>query len=371
MEKIMFQHIHNSQAVRPANANVDSTFIELVMRTNPNLVFVKDRASRFVYANRAMMELFAPERRSKVIGYTTVEDFSPSEAAVFLEEDQRAFRDGHSDLVEEIVDYQSYRKTFMVHKMTFCSIKGESLLLGIGTDITDLAKRERALVESNAMLENFAALVAHDLRTPLSSFSGYLSLILYDKRNILTPAATKYIAMMQDSLINLSGEMDGILSVYKARNRNKVDFCNTDLNILFEEAKFNLGNTISLNRASILANRLPILAIDQNLFRHLLMNFFENSIKYRSDKDPVIIFRYAKVGDEHIFSVEDNGIGITKEDEKSIFQMFGQSGKKEAGGIGIGLALCRSIIEMHGGKIWIDHSFKSGCRVCFTIQQPH
>jgi PAS domain S-box-containing protein len=364
----MFTLIQDSLVRRPINIESDPIFFELAMRSNPNLIFVKDQQSRFVYANRALMELFAPERRNKIIGYTTVEDSPSPQAEIFLEEDRRTFREGKSEIVEEVTDYKMCRKTFMVQKMTFRAANGMLLLLGFGTDITDLARRERDLVQSNAMLENFAALAAHDLRTPLSSFSGYLSLILYDKNNVLTPAATKYMAMMQDSLMSLSDQISGILSTYKASNSHKVDFCSIDLNILFEEAKFNMGNIIASNKASILSSRLPTLAVDPNLFRHLVMNFVENSIKYRSRKDPVIILRYARKNGEHIFSVEDNGIGIKPEEEKNLFQMYEQGGKSCSGGVGIGLALCRSIIEMHGGRVWIDHEYAQGCRICFTIQ---
>ena len=364
----MFSLIQDAFIHSPTSIENDPAFLELLMRSNPNPVFVKDQQSRIVYANQAMMEFFAPEKRHKIIGYTTVEDFTPAEASVFLQEDQRTFREGKSDIVEEITDYKKRRRTFITKKMTFRAANGNLMLLAIGTEITDLAKRERDLVESNAMLENFAAIAAHDLRTPLSSFSAYLSLILHDKRNVLTPAATKYIAMMQDSVRCLSEQISGILCVYKASNSQKVDFCSTDLNILFEEVKFNMGNVIALNKASILSNRLPVLAVDPNLFRHLMMNFFENSIKYRSQKDPVIIFRYTKENGEHIFSIEDNGIGIKPEEEKKLFQIYAQAGVKRRGGVGIGLALCRSIIEMHGGRVWIDHGYEQGCRICFTIQ---
>lgn len=363
----MFSLIQDSLVPNPANIEIDPAFFDLVMRSNPNLIFVKDQKSRFLYANQALLEFFAPEKRHKIIGYTTVEDFPAAEAAVFLQEDQHAFRNGKSDIVEEVTDYKKRTRTLMTKKMTFRCRTGKILLLGISTDITELARRERDLVESNAMLENFAALAAHDLRTPLSTFTGYLSLILHDKKNVLTPASTKYIAMMQESVMCFSEQISGILKVYKAGNDGKVDFCRTDLNILFEEAKFNLGNIIGMNNATILSNRLPTLAVDPNLFRHLLMNFFENSIKYKSAAAPVIIFKYAEENGEHVFSVEDNGVGIKPEEEEKLFQIYRQAGVKHSGGVGIGLAMCRSVIEMHGGKIWIDHNYKNGCRLCFTV----
>ena len=364
----MFTLTQHKHVPTPMNLEIDPVFFDVTMHLNPNIIFVKDEQSRLLYANQALLELFPPEKRDKIIGQTNADSFTTSEASVFLEEDQRAFREGKSDIVEEITDYKMQRRTFMTKKMTFRASSGKLLLLGFGTEITDLARRERDLVQSNAMLENFAALAAHDLRTPLASFSGYLSLILFDKKNILTPAATKYVAMMQDSLMNLSEQINSILGAYKASHAQKVEFSSTDLNILLEEAKFNMGSMISLNKATILSNRLPTLAVDPNLFRHLIMNFFENSIKYRSPKDPVIILRYTKENGEHVFSVEDNGIGINPEEAKKLFQLYKQGGKENSGGVGIGLALCRSIIEMHGGRVWIDHDYKHGCRIRFTVQ---
>lgn len=364
----MLTRIQAASIRRPINIEFDPIFLEMVMRSNPSLIFVKDEQSRLIYANQALINLYAPELRDEIIGNTMFAHRSASEVKLIQEEDSRAFREGKSEIVEEITDYKGQKHIFMVKKTVFRATNGMHLLLGIGTDITDLAMRERDLVKSNAMLENFAALAAHDLRTPLSSFSGYLSLILYDKNNRLTPAATRYVAMMQDSLTSLSEQINCILNTYKARYNHEVDFFSTDLNILCEEAKFNLGNLIADSRASIISSRLPTLAVDPNLFRHLIMNLFENSIKYRSRKDPSIVLRYSGENNEHVFSVEDNGVGIRPEEEKNLFQIYEQGGEKKSGGVGIGLALCRSIIEMHGGRIWVDHEYTQGCKICFTVQ---
>ena len=355
---------------RPARSHIalDPAIFALAMDHNPNLVFVKDAASRFVYANRAVFELFAPPQRDKVIGYTMAENFSPEETALFLEEDRRAFDAGKSDIVEEIVDYRGVSRTLMTQKIAFCSADGEHLLLGISTDISDLARRERDLVRANAMLENFAALAAHDLRSPLSTFVGCVSMIRHDAGTVLSPIGQTYVDMMERSATNLAHQISGLLGAYKARNQGAIDCASTDLNILFEEVRFNLRDLIQRTGATVAANRLPTVDIDANLFRHLVMNLIENSIKYRGPANPAIVFRGVRDGDGWLFDVEDNGIGVRPEDEARMFKFYEQADGKSGNGVGLGLPLCRNIVELHGGRIWIDHDYRAGTRIRFTIR---
>ena len=89
----------------------------------------------------------------------------------------------------------------------------------------------------------------------------------------------------------------------------------------------------------------------------------------RSQDAPVIIFKHAFENDAHLFTLEDNGIGISPENEAKVFQIYEQVDGSHAGGVGLGLSLCRNIVELHGGRIWVDQSFKPGCRICVSIPQ--
>lgn len=347
----------------------DPAFSRLLTDENPDLVFVKDIEGRFVYANRALLELFAPERRDRVIGYTGHEDFAPEAVAIFQEEDRKAFERGRTDIVEEIVDHTGRTRVLMTKKIRFKSASGEPLMFGIATEITELAARERELVQTNAQMENFAALAAHDLRAPLSTFIGCVSFLRQDDDSKFSDTARSLLDMMQRSATSLAAQINGLLGTFRARHERTIESVETDLNLIFGEVQFNLKHALEQSQAALRSNRLPVMNVDPNLFRHMIMNLVENSIKYRSREKPIIVFKHDFRNDTHLFTIEDNGIGISPENEARVFQIYQQANGQAAGGIGLGLALCRNIAELHGGKIWVDQSFKPGCRICVAI--PH
>ena len=349
--------------------DADANFKRLLTEENPDLVFVKDEQFRFIYANQALLNLYPPDKRSQVVGHTTVENFEPEAVEVFLAEDRKAFERGRSEIVEEIVDHSGLRRIFMTKKIRFKSEHGEPLLFGIATDITALAARERELIQSNANMENFAALAAHDLRAPLSTFVGCVSFLRQDKNCAFSETGQKLLDMMQRSATNLASQINGLLGTFKARHRQSIELVETDLNLLFAEVQFNLQTALKDAGAVLRSNRLPVMSVDPNLFRHLVMNLVENSIKYRTKAKPVIIFKHNLENDTHLFTVEDNGIGISPDNEARVFQIYEQADGQQAGGVGLGLSLCRNIAELHNGRIWVDQSFKPGCRICIAIPQ--
>src|SRR5690606_28567785 len=116
--------------------------------------------------------------------------------------------------------------------------------------------------------------------------------------------------------------------------------------ILFEEVKFNLSTHIQNTRARILSTELPRILVNKSMFRQLLHNLIENSLKYRSAARPIIILRYTAEASTHSFSLEDNGLGIAPEHRVRIFDFAAQA-DNEKDGHGFGLSLCKKIVEMH------------------------
>lgn len=343
-------------------------FFQLVMDHNPDRVFVKDKDGLIVYANRAFLEMYAPEQRDTLIGTLGIDHFTPEQRRVFREEDRKAFAIGNSEIVEILTDWSGRTFTFLTNKTCFTAPDGRRLMLGVCDDITSLADRERELVETNNALENFAALAAHDLRSPLSTFASLIEMIKLDKNNVLSPKTQEYLDMMGQSTHQFLSHISGLLGTYKAAHDRKINQTSVDLNILLEEVKFNLSASINATKTKIFANRLPVLTVDENLFRHMLHNLIENAIKYRSEESPLIILKHEHKDGFELFCIEDNGIGISKDQEEKVFQIYEQSGDKKSAGVGLGLALCHRIAELHHGEMWIDHSYENGCRICFTIK---
>jgi len=151
-------------------------FHEVLLENIRGLVFVKDQDYRIVYANKAFFDLYPPEERGNIIGRASAENFTEEQAKVFNAEDQKAFNTGFAEIVEEISDYKGRTYMLQTQKIRFIDEQGNIRILGISTDVTRLVEREKLLAISNVALENFAAVAAHDLRSPLAALSVSLDL---------------------------------------------------------------------------------------------------------------------------------------------------------------------------------------------------
>lgn len=330
------------------------------------LIFVKDQNSNILFGNPAFLKLFPPDDRDKIIGIADATRFNESEAKVFSDEDKKAFETGYAEIIERITDYAGRVHTLHTRKTRFCDDKGAPMILGMSMDISSLAEKERALAQSNLALENFAAVAAHDLRSPLAALQTSLDVIQNDTHTHLGPRAKKYISLMQGSIDGLMEQISNLLKACKIHGSESLTFEDCDISILFEEVRYNLSHLIDASRARVLSTHLPRLKVNKSMFRQLLHNLIENSIKYRRDDVPIIILRYEEGAHTHHFALEDNGIGISPSDAKRIFDT-GMQVDGQSDGYGLGLALCRKIIEAHKGKIYADTDYDRGSRICFEL----
>ncbi|KQT53293.1 hypothetical protein ASG43_18935 [Aureimonas sp. Leaf454] len=339
----------------------------LVMEHDPNLVFVKDADGIIIYANRAFLELYPPSMRGSIVGTTTVNAFTAEESAIWLAEDHRAMTAGVSEIVEEIFDYLGRRRYLLTRKIAFSSAEGEPRLLGISTDITELAERERSLVEANERLAKFAAFAAHDLRSPLASIASAVNVVRNDRETMLGPKSEHVMGLVSECARGLAQQVSTLLASTRAEHRNHLDRRLTDLNLLVEEVRFNLSSMIDRHGASLRSSRLPSLTVEPDLFRQLFQNLVENAIRHRSDdRPPVIVVRHEAEDNEDVISIEDNGVGISAAEVERVFGVFEQ-GEEASGGTGIGLTLCRRVIGLHEGSMEIDTSYAEGCRVVVRV----
>jgi PAS domain S-box-containing protein len=353
-------------ARRSQVAKTSKSFHEVLLENVKGLVFVKDEKFNLVYANKAFLELYPPQERASVVGRASAENFSEEEAKVFNSEDQKALDYGFSEIVEEISNYKGQKFMFQTQKIRFIDEQGNVRILGIATDVTRLVEHEKMLAKSNVALENFAAVAAHDLRSPLAALSVSLDLIKGDHATQLGARAARHIELMSTCLEGLIEQVAELLATYKVGNDDNAPYVDCDLSVLFEEVKFNLSNNIKWEKAKVLSTELPTVRVNKSLYRQLIHNLIENSLKYHGPSVPIIIMRHHETDNEHIFSIEDNGIGIAPEQRNQIFMYRAQLGNKKEG-CGIGLGLCREIVEKHGGKIWLDETFTTGCRICFSL----
>ena len=335
-------------------------FVQAVIDNSRNLIFVKDRDSRIVYANDAFLDVYSPQERERVIGSTTVESFSAEEAEVFLAEDRRAFELGTSEIVEDIVDWQGNKRCLSTRKTVYRTDDGRELLLAIATDISDLKDREHALTNANRQLRDYARSVAHDLRSPIAAIISGISIIERDPNTQLSDRGDKVAKAMKESAHGMSRHLTAMLDAAQSDSVG-LSFKKTDLNLLLEEVRFNLSALFATKSANLHAERLPTAVVEPALFRQMMQSLIENGVRHSGVDEPKITLRVEKAGGEYIFSFFDNGAGIPKEKRHKLMQPFTRGDVQDVGeGYGLGLMQCQRIAQLHEGYLEIPDSEEGG-----------
>jgi signal transduction histidine kinase len=232
---------------------------------------------------------------------------------------------------------------------------------------TELDRRSSDLERSNSELEQFAYIASHDLQEPLRKVASFCQLLERRYKRQLDERADQYIAFAVDGAKRMQILINDLLAFSRVgrivREPTKVS-CDAVL----EQALANLSYPIEQTEAVVEADPLPIVAAEVPLMTTVFQNLVSNALKFRGEEKPHVRITVRREGDFWEFAVTDNGIGIDDEYAERIFVIFQRlHNKADYPGTGIGLAMCRKIIEYHGGRIWLDTSVESGSRFCFTL----
>ncbi len=226
------------------------------------------------------------------------------------------------------------------------------------------------LTRSNTELEQFAYVASHDLQAPLGTIAGYAQLLERRCHNQLDAQGNKFIGNIVNSCVRMQALIDDLLE-YSRVGRSQKPFDLIDCNQVFEDACANLQLAIRKNQASVTRGDLPLVIGDSFQLLQLFQNLIDNAIKYRSSLAPVVVFGASRQGDNWVFSVQDNGIGIPEQYHPRIFQIFQRlHTQKEYSGTGIGLAICQRIVDRHGGRLWVESELDRGSTFYFSVPVP-
>lgn len=249
-------------------------------------------------------------------------------------------------------------------------------IVGTLTDISDRKDAEQALKKytkdlqrSNSELEQFAYVASHDLQEPLRMVASFTDLLAKRYADKLDEKGLEYIAYSVDGAKRMQKLINDLLS-YSRVGREQKPFEEVDLNQVLQDARDNLLVLINDKSADISSPVLPTVFGDYQELLQLIQNLLSNALKYaRTDTPPVISIEYKQQPDRTmVFSIADNGIGIEPEFSERIFVIFKRlHGKNEYDGTGIGLAICKKIVERHGGKIWVEQNQPEGSVFKFTL----
>ncbi|MBM4463803.1 MAG: PAS domain S-box protein [Chloroflexi bacterium] len=247
---------------------------------------------------------------------------------------------------------------------------------GFGTvqDITESKQAEEALrnitaelTRSNTELEQFAYVASHDLQEPLRMVSSYVQLIADRYKGKLDQDADDFIRYAHDGALRMHRLINDLLAYSRVGTRGGT-FEQVNLEVVLTQALSNIEVAINETNAITTYDPLPVVWGDAGQLIQLFQNLIDNAIKFHSEEAPRIHVSSRLRGSEWVLSVRDNGVGIAPEYFDRIFLLFQRLHPREKySGTGIGLAICKRIVERHGGQIWVESRSGEGSTFCFTL----
>jgi PAS domain S-box-containing protein len=244
--------------------------------------------------------------------------------------------------------------------------QARTILLAI-EDTTDRKRIEEALKTTNSELQHFAYALTHDLQEPIRMVVNFNQLLARECEGKLDEGADQYIAYSVEGALRIESLLKSLLAYWEITERAQPAFALIDCGAVLVKALLNLQAGIAESGAIVTSDLLPTVAAEEVMVTQLFQNLISNSIKFRGKDTPRIHISAGRDAEGWLFSVRDNGIGIDPKDMERVFGMFKRLHGSEIPGTGIGLALCRKIVERKGGRIWVESEAGQGATFKFTV----
>jgi PAS domain S-box-containing protein len=325
-------------------------------------------------------ERFLGYSRAEAIGKTSV-DLGIMDADTRKKLIEQFARDGRARNQEvEVVARSGDRRTALL-SAEFVDFQGERTLLAVMVDITDrkvadealrksreeLAAKAVELARSNAELEQFAYVSSHDLQEPLRMVSSYLQLIESRYKEHLDEDGHEFIRYAVDGAKRMQALINDLLSFSRVGTRGK-PFGPVESEASLKDALNNLEVAIETDHAKVEYGALPKVTADVGQLTQLFQNLVGNAIKFHGEAAPAVHIEATRGDGVWTFAVRDNGIGIDPKYFDRVFIVFQRlHARDDYPGTGIGLAICKKIVERHGGRIWVESEPGKGSTFRFTL----
>ncbi len=350
-----------------------------ILETIQEGYFEVDLAGNFTFWNESLARLLGrpPEelRRMNYRRYTE----EPYSSALFDTFD-RVYRTGEpvSTFGWEIIRGDGGRRYAEASAAPIREPKGEIVgFRGIIRDVTDrrqaetqLEQRSRELARSNEELRQFTSIASHDLQEPLRMVAGYTQLLARRYQGRLDEEADQFIQYAVDGVQRMQRLIRDLLSYSRVQTHGREPE-SVDAGEPLAWALSNLEAAISEARAEVTRDPMPVVRADPTQLGQLFQNLIANAVKFRGGRPLRVHVGVERRPSEWVFSVRDNGVGIDLQYQGRIFEIFQRiHPRDELDGTGIGLAICKRIVDRHGGRIWVESVRGSGATFYFTIPVP-
>lgn len=373
----------------------DRELLDAFLEHSPDCIYFKDLGSRFLRISRTQGNRFGLSDPSEAVNKTDFDFFGVEHAQQALADEQEIVRTGQPLVCkEEKETWPDGHETWV--STTKAPLRNKQLdiigTMGISRDITarylaevelkkykvqleelviartsELERKAKELDCSNKDLEKFAYVASHDLQEPLRMVASYTQLLARRYKGKLDKDADDFIAFAVDGAERMKQLIQDLLS-YSRLSRKDLALTACDSRKSCDSAITNLRLAITESGANVRVDSLPVVLADATQLSQLFQNLIGNAIKFRADRPPEIRVS-ARCENEHcVFSVADNGIGIDTTYFQRIFEIFQRlHTRAQYPGTGIGLAICRTIVEHHGGRLWVESEPGKGSTFFFTV----
>jgi PAS domain S-box-containing protein len=307
-------------------------------------------------------------RRQDAVGRSDYELFRADAAESYRSADRRMFETQEAIEVEEFLVCEGQERTYSSTKFPLKDETGVVYAMcGISNDVTERKRAENELRRYTADLEQFAYVVSHDLQEPLRTVKSYVQLLSKRYQGRLDADADEFMSYVTGGVDRMHELVVG-LQRYSDLNRRELKQEVADGGAVLRETLRNMQVTIEDAGAEIEYGVLPRVRANASQVGQVLQNLIGNAIKYRSpDAPPRIRITAQAAGAHWEFVVKDNGIGLEMQYAEQIFGVFKRLHGRDIPGTGIGLAICKKIVESYGGRIWVVSSTAAGAEFHFTL----
>ena len=346
----------------------------LLVEQSPDAMLVH-RQGKIIFANNACAELFGASSPGELLGKQHLDFVHPDDREAVKQRIHRFSHDLESVRRNETrflrLDGTETCAEVMARSVIY---QGEAAIQVMFRDVSErkraeeaLAQHARELARSNAELEQFAYVASHDLQEPLRMVASYTQLLAKRYQDKLDADARDFIAYAVDGATRMQALIADLLNYSRIGTRGK-PFRPSSCEAVLERVLASLKLATNESGATVSHDSLPTVLGDDVQLGQLFQNLLVNAIKFRTEAPPRIHLSAERNGKVWTFSVRDNGIGIAAEYAERIFMIFQRlHSKNEYPGTGIGLAVCKKIVERHGGRIWVQSQPGSGATFFFTI----